>query len=61
MRFCQIANLFGQVSRPIYFKMVNDIGVFLIPPGILMGILGVVVAKIFTFKNERQMIKSKPV
>lgn len=50
------------LTSTIYFKMVNDIGVFLIPPGILMGILGVVVAsKIFTFKNERQMIKSKPV
>ena len=50
------------LTSTIYFKMVNDIGVFLIPPGILMGILGVVVAsKIFTFKSERQMIKSKPV
>ncbi|MFZ0647689.1 MAG: hypothetical protein WAM27_05650, partial [Nitrososphaeraceae archaeon] len=50
------------LTSTTYFKMVNDIGVFLIPPGILMGILGVVVAsKIFTFKNERQMIKSKPV
>jgi hypothetical protein len=50
------------LTSTIYFKMVNDVGIFLIPPGILMGILGVVVAsKIFTFKNERQMIKSKPV
>jgi hypothetical protein len=50
------------LTSTIYFKMVNDVGIFLIPLGILMGILGVVVAsKIFTFKNERQMIKSKPV
>jgi hypothetical protein len=42
--------------------MVDDIGVFLIPPGIIMGILGIIVAsRIFSFQNARKIIESEPV
>jgi hypothetical protein len=46
----------------IYFKMINEISLVLIPLGMIMGVLGVVVSSmIFRLKEERQLITSNPV
>lgn len=46
----------------IYFKMVNEIGIFLIPPSMIMGLLGVEFAsKILALKEKRELVTSETV